>query len=168
MELMVTVGIMAVLTSLLILYGRTSEKRIILFRDQAKVVSVIMRAKSLAIQTFVEEGAACGYGVQFDALDNRRFFIFKDSIYPGDNCGGSDQVYTEGRDEIFEEGRLDSNLKFSVQGGRGVLFIPPDPRVRIYPGPFLPTRFLLITISDLAGSVGVKIKTNAAGQITTQ
>ena len=163
-EILVVLGIMALLSSIAILYSRTSEQQIILFKEQARVVSVISRAKSLAIQTFAEAPAGvCGYGVRFEP--DGRFFLFRDLPETGADCGSADKQYS-GEAENFEVNRLDSVLRFSELGLNEILFIPPDPLVVITPTPANNAAIIKIGIQN--SNIESVVKVNKAGQVTTQ
>ena len=69
-EVMVVISITILLSVLTLGYNRSSEKQILLFGDQTHVVSVLNRAKALAIEKFVEAGTdqaitTCAFGVRF-------------------------------------------------------------------------------------------------------
>jgi prepilin-type N-terminal cleavage/methylation domain-containing protein len=162
-EFLVVLGIMALLSSIAILYSRTGEQQILLFKEQAKVVSVILRAKSLAIQTFAETSAGvCGYGVHF--FPDGRFILFKDLA---EDCASSDRAYSGSFEDFGEVNQLDPALRFSELGLNEILFIPPDPQVIITPAPAANgTAIIRIGIRD--GVTESIIKVNEAGQVTTQ
>lgn len=176
-ELAVTLGIMVLLTSILIIYSRASEDQIILFKEQAKVINAIMRAKSLAIQTFAEEGAACGYGIHIGYSSGNKLnklIIFKDLPTVSEDCieNGTytgDKIYTPTNpDELFKEDALDERLEF-LGIPRDIVFIPPDPEVIINANPILPAMGIPIRIIDSPDpQPQVIIMVTNAGQITTQ
>lgn len=162
-EILVVLGIMAMLTSIAILYSRTSEQQIILFKEQAKAVSVISRAKSLAIQTFAAAPGVCGYGVRFNS--DGTYILFRDLPETGADCGSADQRYS-GEAENFETNQLDPALRFSELGLDEILFIPPDPLVLITPAPT--NSAAIIKIGIQGGATESIIKVSKAGQVTTQ
>ncbi len=171
MEIMVTLGILAILTSLLILYSRTGEKRVILFKEQAKVVSSIMRTKSLAIQTFSEKPDfpagyhLCGYGLHF--YNDGRFIIFRDI---SENCETTGERYTERAPddplyELVSENKLAVDLQFEFPAGlTEIFFLPPEPETEITPSG--PAQININLVGADTPPVGITV-TNA-GQITTQ
>lgn len=63
-ETLVVVGITIIMTTTLIAYTRSSGRQITLYTEQAKLIGILNRAKSLALQ---REGAEvfCAYGVRF-------------------------------------------------------------------------------------------------------
>ncbi len=159
-EVLVTLGITLLLTSLMVIYGRSGEQQIILLRDQARIVSTILRAKSLAIQAYNADSAFCGYGAHFEP--NGTFLIFKD-IAP--ECSASDNRYS-GSAETIETGSLEARLGFEAPlGVSDVLFIPPDPQVIINGDANVDDG--LITLIARKGNSSVEVKINSAGQVST-
>src|SRR3989344_9572994 len=92
-ELIIVIGIVGVLTGGLAFYSRSAERQIILFRDQAKIVEALLRAKSLSISTYSDADAPCGYGVHIDQA-RKEIIIFKDLVNVGVNCINADNAYT--------------------------------------------------------------------------
>ena len=156
-EIFITVSISVLLSAAMILYNRTGERQIALFKDQARVINLILRAKSLALQTYTEGSAACGYGVHFDSAIGAAI-LFKDQAA---DCANSDNVYSGPSEEIGKV-VLPSGEKFSQLDFSDITFIPPDPRVVITPV----MDSGLIVISPLDDSSQVKIRVNSAGQVT--
>jgi len=67
-ETLVVIGILMILTTTLIAYTRSSGKQITLYTEQAKLIGVLNRAKSLALQRNMAE-TVCAYGVRFTGSD---------------------------------------------------------------------------------------------------
>ncbi len=155
---MVIIGILSLLSATLILYSRTGERQINLFREQARVISVLSRAKSLSIATFGQTGVPCGYGIHFEAPST--FLIFKDLAA---DCKASDRKYS-GVSEIHESFKLDSTVIFDSLNLSDIIFIPPDPRVIISP----PQDEATIVIKTIDRSKSIIIKVTTAGQISTE
>ncbi len=160
-EMLVVISIMVLLTSLLILYSRTGENQIILFRDQARVITALNRAKSLSIQLYSSPESPCGFGVYFSQAENA-FLIFRDSAA---NCQNSDNIYT-GAGELFEKYQLSPQVKFGELTLTNIIFIPPDPKTLIDNDSNKTEA--TITLQNLNGDASLKVKVNNAGQITTQ
>ena len=156
-ETLVVLSITALLSTVLILYSHIGENQIALFRDQSQVIGIIAKAKSLALQTYVSGGAACGYGVHF-TLPNT-VILFKDQAA---NCANSDNVYS-GPSEEFSHLILDQNITFASTDMTDILFVPPDPTVIMTPAITSGT----ITLQAAGSTAQVKIKVNSAGQIST-
>ena len=128
-EILVIITITTILAGIMIAYGHIGERQITLFRDQAKVIGVLNRAKFLTVQMFAETTGEkpCAYGVHFEN-NKQTFLIFKDlktscdGVYGGDNSG-----------ELFEKYEISSAFKFQTSLS-DVVFIPPDPRVKLNAG----------------------------------
>jgi|GEM_PF-324954 len=166
-EMLVIVAILFLMLSILILYSRSAEQQIALFKEQAQVISILSRAKSLSmakflsIATYDESKAPCGYGVHFEATST--FLIFKDLPVDSDSrCSGADNIYS-GPSELEESFSLDPRVLFDSLN-LDILFIPPDPKVVITPSQDEAT----VVLKTIDGSKSVKIKINSAGQITTE
>jgi prepilin-type N-terminal cleavage/methylation domain-containing protein len=160
-EMLVVISVMTLLSSLLILYSRSGENQIILFRDQAKLITALNRAKSLSVQMFNAPELPCAFGVYFSQAENR-FLIFRDLAL---NCRDADHVYT-GSEELFESYQLSSKIKFGELTLTNIVFIPPDPKTLIDNDPN--KNEAAITLETLDGNASLKVRVNNAGQITTQ
>ena len=156
-EMLVVIGTLALISAILIINIRTGEQQVTLFREQARIVSILSRAKSLSVATFGKTGVPCGYGVHFEAPGT--FLIFKDLA---DNCQASDQKYS-GAAEIHESFQLDPALRFDTLSLSDVIFIPPDPSIVITPSQDEAT----IIIKTIKSGTSATIKINSAGQIST-
>lgn len=102
-ELVVVIGVIALLTSILIIGLGGSRVKFNLMVERAHIVEAITRAKSLAIQTFLEnpdptEPQTCGYGVRFDYVGDgvnyfgdNTYFIYRDVEVIDPDTGNPDQ-----------------------------------------------------------------------------
>lgn len=160
-ETLVTISITVLLSSFLILYSRAGESQIILFRDQARLIAALNRAKSLSIQTFNVPQSSCAFGVYFSQSENS-FLIFKDLAA---DCRNSDNAYTD-TGEIFEKYQLSPQVKFGDLTLTDIIFIPPDPKTLIDNDSNKTEAFIIL--QNLNGSASLEVKVNNAGQITTQ
>jgi len=166
-EMVIIFGILAIISATLIISLHTGEQQIVLFKEQARIVSVISRAKSLSITTFGEAGVPCGFGVHFEAPST--FLIFKD-LAP--DCSAADNKYSgnsanncEEEPECVEKFNLDSTrVVFDKVDLTDIDFIPPNPTVIITPDQSEAT----IDLRTVNGNNSVKIKVNSAGQISTE
>ena len=164
-EVLVAISVTVLLSSILIIYNHSGESQIALFKEQAKIIGILLKAKGLAVQTYSSsggDGAVCGYGVHFDAV-NGVYLIFTDLAEP---CSSSDNKYS-GSNEDFEKHKIDSSLNFLSLGLVDLLFIPPDPAV-IIDGNADKKGSFEIAISSKSGGSEKKIKVNNFGQISAQ
>lgn len=159
-EMMVVLGILVLLTSLLVLYNRSGERQLLALREKARLIGTLLRAKSLAINTFVEDEPACGYGVH---IDPPRYFIFRDRAI---DCRTSDRIYTAASDDILTDTEIvvPTGVSFSTVGASDIVFVPPDPRVFLNGGTAIETAVVSLRTPDGATEMSVLI-TNA-GQIS--
>jgi prepilin-type N-terminal cleavage/methylation domain-containing protein len=168
LEMLVVISVMTTLSGILVIYSRTSENQILLFKEQAKIVSAFFRAKTLASQTFSEtDPKPCAYGV---ALSGTDFYIFKDlpdSATPDDCATANRQFDGTTSGEVFEVIPLDERL---VLGSADttfdeVLFIPPDPSTLLNRSAAVATAQVVVKVSG--GDSGLGVRINDAGQITS-
>lgn len=154
-EMVVVIAIMGLISGIMVAYNRTSDEKIALFSDEAKVVGVLQRAKSFALE---KRGNACAFGVHFEKPGT--MIIFQDLPIEGIACGEGNfnEQYDTG--EAVEEISLDQRIDFASLPGEGsshdVVFIPP----------YLETSgvgTVEIEISD--GSAGSCIEIGTGGQI---
>lgn len=161
LEVLVSVTVIVLLSGMVILYNRRSENTIAIYRDQAQIVAVLNRAKSLAIQTFNAAGSSCGFGVHFimQSSDSpAQFFIFRDL-----DC---DYIYDKEKDEPFDEThRLFQKVVFASQPP-DIVFEPPEPKTFI--GGVSANDKIVLQILGNPEVPGRVIKVSGAGQITVE
>jgi len=160
LEVLTILSVMTMLTTFILTYSRTGENQINLFQEQAKAVNLISRAKNLAIETYLDESRACGFGVHIDVI-NEKLIIFRDKAEP---CGASDNKYTDSQED-FEVFTLNSKLEFGNVEFDDVLFIPPDP-ITIFDGNKDKKGEFVLSIKIRGSSDKKEISVNNAGQIT--
>ncbi|PIR06105.1 hypothetical protein COY65_02445 [Candidatus Jorgensenbacteria bacterium CG_4_10_14_0_8_um_filter_39_13] len=166
-EMLVVVGILALLTSITVLYGRTGEEQVALFRSQAEIIGVLNRAKTLSLQIYFSSSTVekvCGYGVHFDT--NNTFFLFKDLVnFPAD-CSTANHQY-DNNEQMESPRSLSKNLQFGNETSvTDVDFVPPDPKTYLNSSSSFPTATISIQSKTTTAKVYVKI--NQGGQITSQ
>lgn len=166
-EIMAVTVVTVILTGVVLGYSRTGEQNILLFRDQAKIVNALLRAKSLALQTYVKGGAACAYGVHLDLSGSFQIFKDKDELLDRQDCSSANNRYSPNLNEDLDPPEifsLDGKLDFAPDTVKDIVFIPPEPRVLIDQS----AGEGRITIRLKDGSKQKTIYVNRLGQITTQ
>lgn len=130
-EMIVVIGITIFLTSMTLLYNRSSEGQVALFKDESVVVGVLNRAKALALQKYKQGTvSACAFGVFFDAQAGS-FLIFQDLDTDGDlgNGCGNGEYDVSNQNEQIETFALDRRVEFfdfsSKTSSLTILFQPP-------------------------------------------
>jgi len=168
LEMVVVVGITVLLSTIALTYNRSGERQFVLFKDQAVVVGLLNRAKSLAIQKYqnpavvASDKVFCAFGVHFEAP--RGIVLFADLGDGG--CASTNANYRYDAGAVPPEGletkSLDVRNGFSgLPGGRlDVLFVAPELTATSSAG--LP---VTITISSMVGGLSAALTISAAGQI---
>lgn len=167
-EILVVMAIMVVMASILVGYTRQSGRQLILTSTEAKMLSLISRAKFLSIETFFQEESQniCGYGVHVDTNADE-IFIFQDLT--GGSCPGSN-VYENGERLSGElsEVELNTNL-FDMSGFSGdIMFVPPDPDVFVNGSEIGPGTEESLTVEAIDGSGDFTIAVNGFGQVRAE
>ncbi len=170
-ETMVAIAISLILSTMLLSYNRSSEKQIVLFRDQAVLVGFLNRAKTLAIEKFNKDPLACAFGLYFPSNDPRKVILFGDRelgsvpIFGCKTATGelnTNKQYDVG--EEIESYTLDQRLLFTdVPPELTILFVPPE--LSVQANAQLPVVIKIQTI-DSANSASVTV--GEAGQIIAQ
>lgn len=138
-EVVVTLGIIALLSGVLIGYGRTNRAQLVLVNTEVKVMNLFSRAKTLATSGYLEGkeepipdgNKLCGYGVHVDTSEQTAF-IFRELAA---DCAAADNVYTDPSEKLegaqyhvfFKEEK--AAIITEVEGVRleNIIYIPPDP-----------------------------------------
>ena len=161
-ETLVVLSILTLMTSMLVLYNRTGERQILLLREKARLINTVLRAKSLALNTLIEDEPACGYGVH---IASNTYFIYRDRAI---NCRTSDHIYTGASDEVVNGTNvtLDPALSFKEGDVADIVFVPPDPQVFLNGGQGLSQ--VTVMLASVDGKSTVSIIINNAGQISAE
>lgn len=141
-ELLVVVGIVAMISSLAITYSSASRNQIVLSREEASIGSLILKAKSLTITTKRQNlNVPCGYGLYID-YSQSKYFIFSysllssgvtcsDVIKAGFNPNGSSNPFDNPPSPIGDNylATLPPNVKFAAKAPKlyMVFFLAPNP-----------------------------------------
>lgn len=127
-ELLVTLSIIMIFMSGTIIYNKTTNQQMALFREEGNIIAMIQKAKSLAVSTFSVAGdeIPCGYGIHMFPEENK-VIIFKEIPGPSN----SDCTFFQGNFYNEEEKIEELKLKevFLSANFNDILFIPPDPSV---------------------------------------
>jgi len=180
-EIIVVIAITVLLSGIAITYNRSGERQIVLFRDQALVVGLLNRAKSLTIQKYRDPDISgdyltCAFGLHFES-GSRDFILFQDFGEGGCSLanheyGPTDPIATPPPPpEELESFSLDPRLEFSLSGippggFLDILFIPPElTAATTHPDGFPVTT----TIQTVGGEFTAPIVVfSIAGQIITE
>lgn len=163
-EVLVVVGITAVLSGIVITYTSSGRDRISLQIERAKLAQVISRAKALSVSTYNSPDVPCGYGVRIDK-ETRKYAIFRYKISPCSDLtrGGVITINGDGYSVLNEFNfSLPKNMEFAGSVDT-LFFLPPDPKTLIWKDGLIKDSGEII-LKNLSDSYSVTV--NSAGQIT--
>lgn len=167
-EVLVVLTVMSFLSGILIIYSRGGEQQVISFKEQARLVSGILRAKSLAIQTFQTQEKVCGYGIHFETSPYNKYVIFREikGVDPNNPCGANNRRYDLGEEFEPAVNLGDSGIKLDQATIGDVFFLPPDPKIYFDGLPASGEAKITLMTGDGASSAVVLI--GPGGQVSTQ
>ena len=164
-ELLVVLGVMTVLSSLLVGFGRGTKEQVRMVKDKAVFTSAVYRARSLTLQTYQHLPPECGYGLR--VIDDHTYRLWRDGATNPD-CSDSNKTYDGGPEDFEEPVSLSQGIKFLNFGSadflRSILFVPPDPQVTTIPSS-APSGKFNIVIATEDGLSQTAIAVNRLGQI---
>ena len=121
-EMLVTMGVLTLLTSMILTYSRRGESFTNLTREADRLIFNLNQVKNLSLLT-LNQGSdqnICGWGIHFDATNNS-YKIFRDF------CNDNRNQYDSG--EETETITLLKGIEIKTNVG-DIIFIPPEPRVK--------------------------------------
>ena len=172
-EILVSVGIILLLTALFLPNYKSGDKQFALDRSAHKLAQDLARAREMAMS--IKEGACDvgtfnGYGIYFnDETDENskeyKLYINCNSDYEWDDDGSDTLV-----ENIFFEKETYISKIWVVDGpegkiklSAGVVFIPPDPFTCLYFGTATSLDYIEITLSNSLSTRIIKI--NKLGRV---
>ncbi len=168
-ETFIVISITLLLSALAFTYNRSSERQIALFKEQAVIVGLLNRAKSLAIQKYQNPATpqflTCAFGLHFEA-NSPNYILFQD-LGQG-SCGPDVSNYrydsTSNPPEALETFSLDPKVEFvNLASDLDILFVPPE--LNIISTQQLPVKVTLGT-KDKMSTVSITVA--EGGQITIE
>jgi competence protein ComGC len=176
-EIVIVMSIIIVLSTILVGYTRESGKRLMLTTTEAKMLSLISRAKFLSVETFFKEEETasgekiCGYGVR---VEGNELFIFQDKVGSSDPCSLSDHEYNVDNTLDFkmtgelDKMTIDTQVFEMTPTLQNIVFIPPDPDVIINGNEDEENAKITVDLIGVTnGTEGFTITVNNAGQVKT-
>jgi len=141
-EMIVSISIIVMITTIFIANYRTTEKRTDLIMTAQKLVSDLHQAQNntLGLVKYGTDVPPGGWGVYFTTNQKDRYTVFADL----DSSGPGHMVMDAGEDVISYGARvaeLSNNIEISavrvggtVKTSGTITFLPPDPKTNIYDG----------------------------------
>ncbi|MDQ5882865.1 MAG: Prepilin-type N-terminal cleavage/methylation protein [Patescibacteria group bacterium] len=160
-EMMVTLGIISVLTVMVIGYSRQSESQTNLLRESERLVYKLHEAQNSALQTLQESGSAkvCGWGIHVDLSEsNTSYFLFADA------CVGQPRKY-DTNDTKIETINVLRGVEIKSSNVLDIVFEPPEPKVFFNPLVNI-AKIELGLVNQATGYYEVEV--TKAGQISRQ
>ena len=141
-KILIVIGIISILSGMLLSYSKSGNRQILIASNQAKIESLISRAKYLSIQTFFNNPSIgdtetiCAHGIRVDKSDET-IGIFQ-IVKPKGTCsrtlGSYDIDVTGGVENLAGESNninLSKSFGISINNAstsmKYVVFLPPDP-----------------------------------------
>jgi len=171
-EVLVAVAITSLLASILILYSGTSRAQVTLMVERAKVVQVVLRAKSLAIETYASRPGLCGYGVRLLNQTTYQLISYASPLGTA-GCAGIVSI-NDGNAQVLDTFVLTTGLSFGIgpsalewSKNDAIFFLPPDPKSLIWIGGIkqgdAASGVIYLKSSD--GAI-IKVTVGAGGQVS--
>ncbi|MFH1667875.1 MAG: prepilin-type N-terminal cleavage/methylation domain-containing protein [Candidatus Komeilibacteria bacterium] len=127
-ELLVVIFIMSLLTSLILISYRSSEKRYALNQAAQQLVSNLRKAQSMAMSGVGIREQYCGYGIKVDSGSSPGSYIFYAD--KSGNCQNSNNKY-DASDDIIETINLPNQIIIQASSPADFFFKSPDPTTYI-------------------------------------
>ena len=170
-ELLVVLVVTSGLSAFLIIYNHASRQQVALYVEEAKLVQVISRAKSLSLSTYREESSEiCGYGIHIDYVNNR-YVLFSYKKPENTGCKKITSIDLDAEAQLSQYS-LNKDIVFISPPPRGgdkiddIIFVPPDPTTLMNSGvSFISNGFGNIALGTQDGSAVVVVTVSSAGQI---
>lgn len=127
-ELVVVMGVIAILSTLVLTNYRSGQKRYALSQASQRLISDLRRAQNQAMGGIGVHGQYCGYGVHKSDTMTGSYIFFGDGSAV---CPGNKQY--DGGNELVEEIKLPIGITLSLLSGSEIdaFFLPPRPQTFI-------------------------------------
>ena len=133
-EMMVSIGIITLLSIMILSYNRRAETITALTRSANKLVFELQRIQNeamLVYQTGEEKEKICGWGIYIPLDFPQKEIISFADLCTENNKTKGDTVYSEG--ETKEEIPLVKQTEIFDSNIESVVFVPPEPRIYFNP-----------------------------------
>ena len=168
-------GVTSVLVSIFVTQAGSLRDQIMLFKEEARLIQTLFKAKTNSIQvlSIEEEKTACGYGVYLENIGegfDPKYVSFLRDRELDDECpeDRSELVYDETtKTEILgREYNIDSRIFIEAGSNDNFVFVPPRPEV-VIDGEEDKDGFISLCLKSDPDFCR-KIEVNKVGQITSK
>lgn len=169
-EMMVALGVIAVLSTMVLAYTRSSQVFSNLIRETERLIFELRRAQNLSMLVFQETAGSqdiCGWGIYLnrDQLPQTSYILFSDNCLPGSSVGN--QRYDSGEEK--ETINLLKGIEIFKSNVYSVVFVPPEPRIKFFPSLGInENAYFKIRLQNQPERDCYKISISAAGQISKE
>jgi Tfp pilus assembly major pilin PilA len=168
-EIVIVIGITLVLAGITLSYTATTKQYVSISVETAHVAQYLARAKSEALASYAQAGAACGYGIFIANATDMERFAYNDAT----NCSSTGMsvasITNAANRTLLETSKIGSGITLDTSNGvvQAVVFVPPDPTTYYVvrgSGALNPGANGIIRLLGSSASADVRI--TGAGQIT--
>lgn len=173
LEMIIVVGITALLMGYILTYTSTSRNQIALHTEEARIAQTVARAKALSVATYNRPDVPCGYGVRFlygeTETDADSYSIFR---YNPPECNYPIEAIDFGFADILNDGNYIIPEYLDIDGAEAdalqyILFVPPNPDTYVWRvADFAPSADATVYLRTEDGYASLRVKVNSAGQIS--
>lgn len=131
-EMMVTLSIITLLTSMVLVYSRQSESLTNLMREADRLMfnlHQIQNSSLLTLQQNIASQKICGWGIYFDPADATKYVLFHDFCLPNSNQGNN--LYDSNNGEGYEIVNLLKGVYIKKSDFQSLVFVPPNPDIKV-------------------------------------
>ncbi len=137
-EVLIAVGVSAMLSGLVVVYGTGGRQNTSLYVDAVKLAQTILRAKSQAVLIYYNpENPVCGYGIRTITGNGvSAYALFRYAVTEGESCSAISEISSsDPRYVEIQRFPLASGVSFGPASTIDtVFFIPPDPLTILWKG----------------------------------
>jgi len=160
-ELLVAMSIIILLSTLMIVNTRSSEKRRNLTMEAQKLVADLRQSQNKSMSgSGVYQSGYKGYGVYVNSAQNDRYILYGEPLNPTDDYSRNGNETTI-ETKQFSRARIRS---VSTSGSAGILFLSPDPITYINGATGGSVTIVIESTED--SSLSATIDVNGAGLIS--
>lgn len=159
-ETLVAMGIVVILSGIVLAYNHSSDQRIVLFTEQAKVAGVLNRAKALALERYKGNNVSyCAFGVVFEASGSYSIVAVPAPASAAVPCiaGGSLPASSDAIDSYT----LDNRVSFTSLPPTGGIF---------FEAPYLNTiqsGTIVLEVKNASPAAEASVEVTSGGSITS-
>jgi len=132
-EMMITLSIVTLLTTMVLIYSRQSESVTNLIRDSDRLLfnlRQVQNSSMLTLQQSTGSSNVCGWGIYInkDTLPQAQYILFSDFCVSG-SLEGNHRY--DPPNELSETVNLLKGVEIKFSDIKSVVFVPPEPQIKV-------------------------------------